>query len=57
MGTYVQAPFSTITEEEFKIAIKSLHNIDLSKVIEIDDNTTLMDQAACAGGGGSCEII
>jgi ribonucleoside-triphosphate reductase len=57
LGTYVQAPFSTITEEEFNEAIKSLHNIDLSKVIEIDDNTSLMDQAACAGGGGSCEII
>jgi len=57
LGTYVQAPFSTITEEEFKIAIKSLHNIDLSKVIEMDDNTALMDQAACAGGGGSCEIV
>jgi len=57
LGTYVQAPFSTITEEEFNEAIKSLHNIDLSKVIEMDDNTALMDQAACAGGGGSCEIV
>ena len=55
LGTYVQAPFETITKQEFEEAVKSLHSIDLSKVIEISDNTALMDQAACAGG--ACEII
>ena len=55
LGTYKQAPFETITEEEFNEAIKSLHQVDLSKVIEMSDNTALMDQAACAGG--ACEII
>jgi ribonucleoside-diphosphate reductase alpha chain len=55
LGTYVQAPFETITEEQFNEAVKSLHSIDLSKVIEIGDNTALMDQAACAGG--ACEIV
>ena len=54
LGTYVQAPFSTITEEEFNEAIKSLHNIDLSKVIEMDDNTALMENLACSGN--NCEI-
>ena len=54
LGTYVQAPFTTITKQEFDEAVKSLHSIDLSKVVEIDDNTALMDQAACAGG--ACEI-
>ena len=54
LGTYVQAPFETITQQEFDEAVKSLHSIDLSKVVEIDDNTALMDQAACAGG--ACEI-
>ena len=39
----------------FNEAVKSLNQIDLSKVIEMDDNTALMDQAACAGG--ACEII
>jgi len=34
--------------------MKHLHNIDLSKVVEMDDNTTLKEQAACAGG--ACEI-
>ena len=55
LGTYVQAPFETITEEQFNEAVKSLHQVDLSKVIEMSDNTALMDQAACAGG--ACEII
>jgi len=55
LGTYIQAPFETITEEQFNERIEHLHNLDLSKVIEMDDNTALMDQAACAGG--SCEIV
>jgi ribonucleoside-triphosphate reductase (thioredoxin) len=55
LGTYVQAPFSTITKQEFDEAIKSLHTVDLTKVIEMDDMTALMDQAACAGG--ACEIV
>jgi ribonucleoside-triphosphate reductase (thioredoxin) len=55
LGTYKQAPFETITEEEFNEAVKSLHEVDLSKVIEMTDNTALMDQAACAGG--ACEIV
>ena len=55
LGTYKQAPFETITKEEFKKAVESLHAVDLSKVIEVTDNTALMDQAACAGG--ACEIV
>lgn len=55
LGTYKQAPFETITEEQFNEAVKSLHEVDLSKVIEMTDNTALMDQAACAGG--ACEIV
>ena len=34
--------------------MKSLHNIDLSQVIELDDNTDLSGELACAGG--ACEI-
>ena len=55
LGTYKQAPFETITKEEFEKAVESLHAVDLSKVIEVTDNTALMDQAACAGG--ACEIV
>jgi ribonucleoside-triphosphate reductase len=49
-GTYVQAPFEDITEDEYDIMMKLLHEVDLTKVIEIDDNTVLSDQVACAGG-------
>ena len=53
-GSYVQAPFTDCTKEEYEEMMKHLHNIDLSKVVEMDDNTTLKEQAACAGG--ACEI-
>ncbi len=54
-GSYTQAPFQTITEKEFNKLVKHLNELDLTKVIEFDDNTNLMDQAACAGG--ACEIV
>jgi ribonucleoside-diphosphate reductase alpha chain len=54
-GSYVQAPFEDITEEQFNDMVTHLHNVDLSKVIEFSDNTSQMDQAACAGG--ACEIV
>jgi ribonucleoside-triphosphate reductase len=53
--TYTQAPFETITEEQFNEMISHLHSVDLSKVVEFDDNTALMDQVACASG--QCEIV
>jgi ribonucleoside-triphosphate reductase len=54
-GTYTQAPFEDITKEQFDEMATHLHSIDLSKVVEFADNTSLMDQAACAGG--ACEIV
>ena len=54
-GSYTQAPFEDITKEQFDEMITHLHNIDLSNVVEFDDNTALADQAACAGG--ACEIV
>jgi hypothetical protein len=32
-----------------------LHSIDLSKVVELTDETELSDSVAC--GGGACEIV
>jgi len=55
LGTYTQAPYETITEEEFNERVKYLHTLDLSKVIEINDGTALMDQQACQGA--SCEVV
>ena len=54
-GSYVQAPFEDITEDQFNDMVTHLHNVDLSKVIEFSDNTALMEQAACSGN--SCEIV
>jgi ribonucleoside-diphosphate reductase alpha chain len=52
--TYTQAPFETITEEQFNEMVNYLHSVDLSKVVEFDDNTALGENLACAGN--NCEI-
>jgi ribonucleoside-diphosphate reductase alpha chain len=53
-GTYIQAPFEDITEEKYNEMMKSLTEVDLSSIVEIEDNTNLSGELACAGG--SCEI-
>ena len=53
-GTYVQAPFEDITKEKYLEMIDSLKNIDLTRVVELEDNTDLKGEIACAGG--ACEI-
>jgi len=53
-GTYVQAPFEDVTATKYKEMLSSLHNIDLTKVVETTDNTDLTNELACAGG--VCEI-
>lgn len=53
-GTYTQAPFEDITKDHYEVMLQSLTNIDLSNVIELDDNTDLSGELACAGG--ACEI-
>jgi ribonucleoside-diphosphate reductase alpha chain len=53
-GTYVQAPFEDCTEETFNELITHLHSINIKAVKELDDQTSLTDQAACAGG--ACEV-
>jgi len=53
-GTYSQAPFEDITENEYNELVNQLSSIDLTQVIEEDDLTSLTDQAACQGG--ACEV-
>jgi len=53
-GTYTQAPFEDCTKETYDKLIKSLSDVDLTRVIEFDDNTNLSGELACAGG--ACEI-
>lgn len=55
-GTYVQAPFQSCDEEKFNEMVQHLHKLDLSQVIELDDNTSFTESIACSGGG-SCEIV
>ena len=52
--TYKQAPFEDCTKETYEKLINTLKNIDLTKVIELDDNTDLSGELACAGG--ACEV-
>ena len=53
-GSYIQAPFEDCTEEEYERLFSKLQSIDLSKVVELQDNTDLSGELACAGG--ACEI-
>ncbi len=52
--SYMQAPFEDITEEQYKEMVGHLHKIDLTKVVEVEDNTDLAGEVACGGGG--CEV-
>ena len=54
-GSYKQAPFEEITKKRFKELEKHLHNIDLTKVIELTDDYDRKGELACAGG--VCEIL
>ena len=53
-GNYVQAPFEDCDEVTYTRMIESLKEIDLTKIIELDDNTNLSGEVACAGG--ACEV-
>ena len=53
-GTYTQAPFEDIDQETYDKLMIALTNVDLSQIIETEDETDLKGELACAGG--SCEI-
>ena len=53
--SYKQAPFEDCSETDYHRKLKSLSDLDVSQIIEIDDNTDLSGELACAGG--ACEII
>ena len=54
-GTYTQAPFEDIDEAKYNEMMKTLKDVNLSNILESDDNTDLTGELACAGG--ACEII
>jgi ribonucleoside-diphosphate reductase alpha chain len=53
-GSYIQAPFSDCTKEEYERLMTTLKDVDLSKIVELDDDTDLSGEVACAGG--ACEV-
>ena len=54
-GSYAQAPFEDITEEEYNKRIVTLKELDLTNVREENDNVEFSQTTACAGGQCSTE--
>jgi ribonucleoside-diphosphate reductase alpha chain len=53
-GSYVQAPFTDCTKEEYEKLMETLKDVDLSNIVEMDDDTNLSGEIACGANG--CEI-
>jgi len=53
-GTYIQAPFEDCSKEKYEVLVQSLKGVDLTQIIEGEDNTDLQGELACAAG--ACEI-
>jgi ribonucleoside-diphosphate reductase alpha chain len=52
---YQQAPFEDCNKETFEKYNKMIKEVDLTKVLEMEDNTNRAEQLACSGG--VCEIV
>jgi len=55
LGSYVQTPYETCDEATFLKMSEALTGIDLTKIVEITDNTNLMGEQACMSG--QCEVV
>jgi len=53
--TYKQAPFEDCSKETYDVMSDSLSKIELTQIVEEDDETDLQGEVACSGG--ACEII
>ncbi len=54
-GTYRQAPYETITKEDYESAIINIPtNVDWDALVEVDDNVEGVQTLACTSG--NCEI-
>ena len=53
-GVYKQAPFQECDEVKYNKFMGYLREIDLTEIVEMEDNTNLQGELACAGG--VCEI-
>jgi len=54
-GTYVQAPFETISKYKYNKLIDLLNLVDLKAIVEGQDETNLAGEIACSGG--TCELV
>lgn len=54
-SVYMQAPFEDCDEKTFHKFNAMVKDIDLTKVMEMEDNTNRAEQLACSGG--VCEIV
>lgn len=53
-GSYIQAPFQDCTREEYVKLMTTLNEVDLSKIVELEDYTDLTGEIACGSTG--CEV-
>lgn len=53
-GSYIQAPFTECTKEEYEELMSKLKDIDFTQIKEEKDETDLKGEISC--GGGACEI-
>jgi len=54
-GSHKQAPFEDITESQYNDMVSHLKDLDLSRIVEEDDNTDLTGEISCVGG--ACTIV
>lgn len=54
-GSYIQAPFTDCTKRTYEEMMEILSDIDLTKVVEMVDNTNLTGEIACGSSG--CEVL
>ena len=50
-GSYTQPPFESCSKEIYEKMMESLKEVDLTKIIEFNDDTDLQGEAACGAGG------
>jgi len=53
--TYKQAPFEDCSPEKYQVLLEALKEVDLTQVVEYEDDTNLAGELACSGG--SCEVV
>tara|TARA_Y100000310_G_scaffold318118_1_gene371803 strand:+ start:9191 stop:11053 length:1863 start_codon:yes stop_codon:yes gene_type:complete len=53
-GNYKQPPFEECTEIDYYRMMETLTTVDLTQIVESDDNTKLSGEIACSGG--ACEV-